>query len=303
MATLHDKVVPTPSMEFGSLFDSIITKGKKTLDEYVVTDISVPPAEKNVLDVLAAHCTCPLFHDISMNEVILTADAVNYQPKWKSDTRYGHIAEYSKYYDTVMSGKKMVSSEDWNDAMEMYKAFRSNAYLNSLFGTKDANGVEYIYQAQFKTDWDVAGRKVEVKIMPDLIVVNHNEKLVQPVDLKTSAMPAHSFAENFIKYRYDLQAELYSDVLWKIMKENGYADYRLEEYIFADISRSDKVPVAYFYEPDGGLVYMKGEKTYEYKGWKELLKEIIVYEEEDAKVPFWISTDGPNDLIEILERN
>lgn len=202
IATLHDKMAPTPSMEFGSLFDSIITKGRKTLDEYVVTDISVPPAEKNVLDVLATHCTCPLFHDISMNEVILTADAVNYQPKWKSDTRYGHIAEYSKYYDIVMSGKKMVSSEDWNDAMEMYKAFRSNAYLNSLFGTKDTEDIEYIYQAQFKTTWNVAEREVEIKIMPDLIVVNHKDKTVQPVDLKTSAMPAHSFAENFIKYRY-----------------------------------------------------------------------------------------------------
>ena len=53
IATLHDKVTPTPSMEFGSLFDSILTKGKKTLDDYAVVDFNVPDAEKKVLDALA----------------------------------------------------------------------------------------------------------------------------------------------------------------------------------------------------------------------------------------------------------
>ena len=29
IATLHDKMKPTPEMEFGSLFDSILTKGRR----------------------------------------------------------------------------------------------------------------------------------------------------------------------------------------------------------------------------------------------------------------------------------
>ena len=35
---------------------------------------------------------------------------------------------------------------------------------------------------------------------------------------------------------------------------------------------------------------------------KELLAEILHYEENEAKVPDYITTVGPNDLIEILER-
>ena len=302
LATLHDRTMPTPSMEFGSLFDSIITKGKKTMDEYIVADISVPPAEKNVLDVLASHCTCTQFHDISVEEVLLTADSVKYQPKWGADARYKHISEHAKYYDTIMSGKKIVSSEDWLDAMDMYKAFRNNPYLANLFGTKDTKDVEYIYQAQFKTDWNIAGRDVEVKIMPDLLVVNHKDKTIQPVDLKTSSMPAYNFAENFLKFRYDIQAELYTDVIEKIKNENGYGDYEVLEYLFTDISRTDKVPVTYMYSPIGGLAFQKNDKVYNYKGWQELLKEILIYEEENAKVPDYITTDGPNDLIEILKR-
>jgi len=303
MSTLHDKVTPTPSMEFGSLFDSMITRGKQTLENYVVFDVSVPPAEKNVLDTLALNCTCPQFHDISMGEVIATADNVGYQPKWKSDTRYSHISEYSAYYDTIKSGKKMVSRQDWDDAMEMYKVFRNDSYLKTLFGTKDTDDVEYIYQAQFKTTFVIEGREVDVKMMADLIVVNHTQKTIQIVDLKTSSMPAYDFSQNFLKFRYDIEAEVYTDVVRKVLMEiGGYSDYEILPFLFTDISRVDKVPVTYSYDPVGGLVYMKGEKTYEYKGWKTLLGEILHYEESEAKVPDYITTEGPNDLIEILEQ-
>ena len=303
LTTLHDKVAPTPSMEFGSLFDSMITRGKETMKHYVVFDMSIPPAEKNVLDVLASNCTCPQFHDISMDEVIATADNVSYQPRLKTDTRYKKISEYSTYYDTIKSGKKIISQKDWEDAVEMYKVFRNDEYLKTLFGTKDTDDVEYIYQAQFKTTFVINDQEVEVKMMADLIVVNHTEKTIQIVDLKTSAMPAYDFSQNFLKYRYDLEAEVYTDVLDKILIEvGGYSDYEILPFLFTDISRVDKVPVTYYYEPTVGLVYTKGDKTYSYKGWKELLSEILYYEEVEAKVPLHITTKAPNDLIEILER-
>ena len=109
IATIHEKTKPTPEMEFGSLFDSFITKGKQTLNDYAVADFSVPPAEKGVLDILASTCTCSEFFDISMNEVINAAESVRYQPNYKPQTRYDKIAKYSDYYDTLKSGKKLVS--------------------------------------------------------------------------------------------------------------------------------------------------------------------------------------------------
>ena len=100
-----------------------------------------------------------------------------------------------------------------------------------------------------------------------------------------------------------MEAEVYSDVVDRIRMEiGGYGDYEILPFLFTDISRVDKVPVTYSYSPWGGFVFTKGEKTYEYKGWKELLGEILHYEEENSKVPDYITTEGPNDLIEILER-
>ena len=303
MATLHDKMKPTPEMEFGSLFDSIMTKGKKTLDEYVVFDVSVPPAEKAVLDVLAVDCTCEKFDDVPTPEVIIAAEKTNYQSKWKPETRYSHIAEYGKYYDTIKSGKKLVSKQDWDDAMEMHRAFRNSPYLKDLFGTKNTDEIEYIYQAKFVVDWDIEGERVKVKFMPDLIIVNHTQKTIRLVDLKTSSMPGFDFAEHFVKMRYDIQGELYSECLkYLIENDDVYSEYTILPYLFVDVSRMDKIPVTYEIDLSNGFSFAKGDKVYEYKGWKELLGEILVYEANEAKVPSYITTEGPNDLIAILGR-
>lgn len=303
IATLHDKLKPTPEMEFGSLFDSFITKGKQTLNDYAVADFSVPPAEKGVLDFLATSCTLTHFDEVPMNDVINAAETARYQPNWKPYTRYDKIAKYADYYDTIKSGKKLVSKADWEDAMAMYKVFREDEYLKGIFGTKNTKDVEYLYQVQFCVPWVIEGETVNVKCMFDLLVVDHKKKEILPVDLKTSSMPAYDFAEHFVKMRYDIQSQLYSDVLKKTIDGiPEYYDYLVLPFLYTDVSRTDMVPVTYAYDPSFGLSFTKGEKTYNYKGWEELLAEILVYEANDAKVPNFITTAGPNDLIDVLER-
>lgn len=303
IATLHDKMKPTPEMEFGSLFDSFITKGKQTLNDYAVADFSVPPAEKGVLDYLATTSTISHFDEVEMQDVLNAAETVGYQSKWKPQTRYEKISNYSDYYDTLKSGKKLVSKADWDDAMEMYKVFREDPYLKKLFGTKNTDEIEYIYQAQFKTTFNTGFEAIDVKIMPDLMVVNHKEKTIRLVDLKTSSMPAYDFPEHFVKMRYDIQGELYTDVMKKIIADDkDYCSYTILPYLFVDISRADMVPVTYEIDLSDGFSFTKGDKVYQYKGWKQLLVEILAYEENDAKVPEYITTASSNDLVEILGR-
>jgi hypothetical protein len=303
IATLHEKMKPTPEMEFGSLFDSILTKGKKTLDDYAVVDFNVPEAERKVLDALLTKFSVP-FEEISMNDFLGTADSVSYQMKWKPDTRYQKVAAYSGYYNMLRSGKKVVSQKDWDDAVEMARIFRTDPYLKNLFGTKNTEEVEYIYQPQFFSEWETEHHgTVIIKCMFDLLVVNHKDKTIQPVDLKTSSMPAYDFPDHFVKMRYDIQGDLYTAILTQVVDSiPEYRDYTILPYLYTDISRADMVPVTYEYDTTMGLSFTKGEKTYTYKRWNELLEEILEYEESHAVVPSYISVKGPNDLIEILSR-
>lgn len=121
--------------------------------------------------------------------------------------------------------------------------------------------------------------------MFDLLVVNHKEKTIQPVDLKTSSMPAYDFPEHFVKMRYDIQAQLYTHVLQKVIARDYYLNgYTILPFLFTDISRTDKVPVTYEIDLSGSFSFSKGDKVYQYKGWEELLAEILVYEANDTKV-------------------
>ena len=304
ISTLREPVKPTPSMEFGSLFDTIITKGDTALDEYSICSITVPEAERKALDYISSMTDKPRLDlgELPESQITALCDACGYQTRWGYDARIRHLLPYSVYYDTKRTGKRIVSLDDWNDAIEMERALRGNRHLAELFGKEDTGDVEYIYQAKYIEDYMMDdGEVINVKIMPDLVVVNHKEKTIQPVDLKTSVMPAYDWADNFIKYRYDLQAELYTDIIRLVANKSGdYDSYSILPYIFVDISRSDKVPVSWVYDPSNGFSYTRNGVEYRYKGWEELLREIMSYERSGAVVPSHIKTDSPNDVVGVL---
>lgn len=304
IAKLHEPMTPTPSMEFGSLFDTILTRGREVMDYYTVSDYVPTEGPKKVMDRLLVDTTVP-FDEIPLEMIDNATMECSYYTNRSLDSRIKELSKAKPYYEMRRSGKTVVSTADWKDAMEMATRFRTDPYLSNLFGTTSNNRIEYLYQTQFLVKvWLPSGRLVEFKFMPDLLVVNHDDKTVQPVDLKTSSVPGYDFAENFIRFRYDIQAQSYTEGLRIVLDgDPDYADYTILPYLFTDISRVDKIPVTYEYDPMSesqinGLSFGQ----YTYKNWKTLLDEIIDYEETEAVVPSYIKTDGPNDLLDILNR-
>lgn len=306
---INRSITPTPAMEFGSLFDSILTRGKETLKEYAVVDCTIPDAEKKALDYIVSRTDKPhaKLEELSPEDLSTYCDECGYQTRWGYDARLKHLTPYSKYYDIKRTGRKPVSSDDWADAVEMANIFRKDPYLKTIFGTKNSGDKEYLYQLKFFLDYKLDEfTTVKLKFMPDLLVVDHKEKTVQPVDLKTSAMPAWGFKENFLRLRYDIEATLYADALRQVMDSTEeYKDYTILPYLFTDISRSDKVPVTFVYDQtdpsqQDGLSFSTEDKTYKYKGWKALLQEILDYQAQQAKVPSYIKLNEPNNILNLL---
>lgn len=306
IATLHEPFKPTPSMEFGSLVDCLVTYGDFR-NKYTVSECTPPPAEKTLLDYLLTK-TNEEFYSIPASVIAEAIETCQYRKNMKYETQYSKIEAQRMYYEERRSGKKIVSREDYNDATQMAEAIRGHALVGQYFGKPgrdNTTNMEYIYQAKFIAKMKIGDEKVDVKIMPDLLVVDHSSKTVMPFDLKTSSVPAYDFSENFIKFRYDLQASVYTDVLRAVMNNTPeYRDYEISGYTFVDISRVDKVTVAYGYDPKSesqkdGLAF----KDYKYKNWRELLAEIIEYERTDAKVPSYINQNEINDLISILNNS
>ena len=305
VAKIHQPVAPTPEMEFGSLLDSILTRGKETFKEYSVSNYEVMPAEKKVLDyALSAFPGVP-FTSITKEDWESVFTNTAYYSNRSYEKKYEQVAACQEYYNVRYQGKKVVSKQDWEDATTMAKTLVTDKYTSTIFGTKNTKDIEYIYQAQFLVDWTLpSGKTAKIKIMPDLLVVNHTEKTIRPVDLKSTSLPGGNFKDNFIGLRYDIQASEYTAVLQSVIdNDEDYKEYTILPYFFAVISRMDMVPIVYEYDPRSesqidGLSFGK----FHYKNWEQLLDEIITYEETQAKVPSYITTDGPNDLLAILEQ-
>lgn len=308
LSTLHQKTEPTSAMKFGSLLDRILTGEGAANDEYAVCNILVPDSERKMLDCLADITNNKPYNIISDTDLKSAQEISGYQSRWGLKAVKEHLDPYIVYYDLKASGKEIVSSIDWCDAIEMANAIHNNEFLKDIFVENNSEDIEYIYQAQFIKNIcidDDTDLHADIKIMPDLLVVNHQKKTILPVDLKTSSMPAYQFADHFVKMRYDIQASEYSDVLQEVINSiSEYQNYTILPYLFADISRTDKVPVTFEYDPRSesqinGLT-LGVEKTYTYKNWKQLLSEIISYESTSAVVPSYITTTAPNNLLDLL---
>lgn len=305
IANLHMPVEQNDAMKFGSLFDCMLTRSEDVADEFVI-GTKVPPAEKAVLDALAQVSDAKNYLEVTDGELQKAITIAGYQLRWKFDTQKDHIDAYSEYYNICRSGKTVVTEEDWSDAAEMVRVVKRDEYLSQHFNVSSTDSKEFIYQAQFKIDYMASTGKIELKIMPDMLEVDHENKTIQPWDIKTSGMPAYEWFQHFVKMRYDIQSMLYSDVLYfTIKKIPEYQDYKILPYLFMDISRVDKTPVTYTYDPYSesqynGLSFESNGRTITYKNYRQLLDEILEYESTMTKVPKYITTTGPNDLVSLL---
>ena len=305
VATIHDKIESTPSMEFGSIVDTFITRPEDFDKEYVVDESTVSPAEKAVFDKLLEKFNVP-YEALSTADILNAAQECNYYPKYKDDTKLARLADASHYYDVRRTGRKPISQQDFEDAYQMADAIYHHKTLKEYFHHKDTEDIEYIYQAQFKIPYHWTEGTVTLKMMADLLVVNHKNKTIQPIDLKTSSSPAYDFKENFIKFRYDIQAAVYSDILNTICaKVEDYNDYTVLPFIFAVVSRSDMRPIAFEYNPYSesqadGLSYTVNGKEYKNKYYRKIFEELLKYEYEDAHVPDDINEDDINNLESLL---
>ena len=299
LSTLDEPVDVTPEMRFGSLFDTMMTRGKaETLKRYVISDTPVPtPAKKAVIDCILNKTDAP-FPEIQDDVYSAAFEECAYQGKWSLEAKIKSLQDCAEYYTNRQSGKEVVSTAEFNEAKEMMDKIHNDPYLSEIFSIKNRQGKEYLYQLQLLADIDIDGQVCPVKCMFDLLVVDHTNKTLQPVDLKTSYMPGYDFADHFVKMRYDLEAQVYVSVLQEVVKGTEYEEYTILPYLFTDISKTDKVPVTWSYDVTAYPEFKF--KDYTYKNWKVLLAEINEYQRTQATVPSYIKTDGPNDILSIL---
>tara|TARA_R110001632_G_scaffold31248_4_gene81620 strand:+ start:463 stop:1509 length:1047 start_codon:yes stop_codon:yes gene_type:complete len=201
---------------FGSVVDMLLTESKEDFDKkYAVipddTGVSetVGKIVQGVYDVVKVLPTILDLDQQSYN-ILECCNFENYQAKWKDETRVNKIIDQgSKYFDILKkSGTKSIITEtEYAKAVNCVMALRSDKHTSKYCQKKSSNpDIEIINKHVVVFEH----RGLEFKGELDRVIVDHKEKVIIPIDFKTTSKSVLNFENSFWFYRYDFQAAVYS---------------------------------------------------------------------------------------------
>ena len=137
--------------------------------------------------------------------------------------------------------------------------------------------------------------------MADLIIVDHEKKIVYPCDLKTSFKPEWRFYKSFMEWGYWIQAQLYWYLIRQAMDRDEYfKDFKLADYRFIVISNRTRKPLVWEFPQTQAITDLKlGE--HKLRNWRGIAKELNTYLTKDYEVPIDININLINNISKWLE--
>ena len=193
-----------------------------------------------------------------------------YSPEKIKEVMIDKAADYFK--EKLNSrGKVHIKPEMWNNALEAASTLKTHDFTRMYFEAEE--GVEIFYQYKFVQ----VVHGVEVKGMLDCLVVDHNNKVVYPVDLKTGEAPVVMFDEVMLAHKYYLQASLYRQAMITIVNNDPDLDgYQVATFEFVYMSKTNLFKPMIWVAPEelfqAGLKGFTDRFGIKHKGIHELLE-------------------------------
>lgn len=220
------------SLKFGSLVDDICFTPSVINDKYYRGSASTINSgnPKKIIDAVLANCNESSAAGLAYyeKEIIAAAKKLGVYAKYDDAKILSTIlVEKNENYfkDKISSiGKIHIKNDMWEQAVYAANTLKTHPFTEMYF--QDWENIQTIYQYKFV----VGINGVMVKGMLDALLVNHEEKVVLPVDLKTGEVSSNDFNRSFLDYKYYLQASLYRLALLSIVE----SDPDLEGYTVAD---------------------------------------------------------------------
>lgn len=269
----------TPAMGRGSLVDCLLTSPDEFDDNFIITELpDLSGTIKTIFSYLA-------HEDIgySDKEILKAAEHAEYGKNWKDETilkklKTSETLDYYNKYKTLKNSKKIqISQEEYNKAVTVVEVLKNHEFSSWIFTPQEGVTVKY----QVPIYWDERG--VSCKALLDILIIDDNNKILYPIDLKVKSDSKYAFKSSFMRYKYYLQAAWYNrgvtqSTLFKVGK------YKLENFTFLVTSFDYPEPPLLYRCSDellhvgryGG--YYQGEKI---KGISSLFGDYIWYKEEE----------------------
>lgn len=149
-----------------------------------------------------------------------------YQPRYKDETKIQKIVEGgASYFQELIesSGKQVLSEIEGTIVDNIVMSLKSS--FPQYF--QDAKHLDIFYQVPiyFRV------QDVECKSLLDILIIDHREKRIRPIDIKTMAGGTHSFSYRAKLNGYPTQASFYNKGLSKLLAGMGSTITDLQDVI------------------------------------------------------------------------
>ena len=305
--SLFDKV-ESPSLLFGSCVDTLLTDGQEAFDaRFFVADFPDIPdnIKKMVNELFVLYSDAyPSLLEIPDKYIIPITESNDYQKNWKPETRAKVIKEKgSEYYNLLyLAGNKtVITSTLYTDVLACIEELKTSEATKWYFQEDDPfdDSIERLYQLKFKGEYE----GIQLRCMADLIIVDHKNKVIIPCDLKTSYKEEYNFFKSFVDWRYNIQAQLYWEILRQNLDKDPYfKDFKLADYRFIVVCNRTRNPLVWEYydtQRETDMVYGK-DRQIKLRNWRRVVEDLHYYLTQTPKVPIGINVEGTNDIIHWL---
>lgn len=261
-------------LDFGSLVDDMLQPDFDINDKYYIFDGEKPTAMLGILcDELIKEIGQP--SNITILDKSLVLEVIKKLDLWKSTKEDSkRLAKYTKEADSYIismvesKDKILVTTQLVAEAEEIVALLKTHEYSRDFF-KKDL-----IYQQNIEFRFG----NFNFLSLLDYIDIDHENKTIQGIDLKTGSKSVEEFSSNFVKFRYYLQAKLYQIAIKEFIYQNKeLSDYKILPFKFLYCGRYEKIPT--FIEvsnkwEDAALLGFETKSGYKYKGLYDLVDDI-----------------------------
>lgn len=289
----------SPALLLGSVLDCLLTGGWEEFNSlYTVVDFNLTESGINICQQLFdMHLPYNSFEEIPEQVV---SDAAKLAEFWKADkwnkVRYREVLKTGNidvYYNAhINSDKTIIDSQTYNDALAMVKALKESPATSGCFAENDEmSPIRRYYQLKFK----FSHNNVNYRSMADLIIVDYEDKIVYPYDLKSSGKPEWHFEDSFLQWSYMIQSRLY----WRNIRANMdadpyFKDFKLADYKFIVANKFTLTPLIWEFPLTQSYGTLVDEKGNEYRDPFVIGEELQGYLNLRPLVPNGIDKDGMN---------
>ncbi len=142
----------------------------------------------------------------------IIADILERRPDITNPSMTKDYKSYKRDFEcSLQEGQSVISEQDMETIQQMYNSATRNEALRDMYESYYPHQVQDEYSF-FTEEEDVFGLKYRVR--PDRLLVDDDKNPVAIIDWKSCRdASVKAFRSDFYKYRYDLQAAFYCDVL------------------------------------------------------------------------------------------